>query len=109
MAVVTEAVRQPRRRGRLPRPHRRPSRAPGHVALERDLFRVCQHHGEILRAFTDHFTELLDRIPRISDRIAILAFGTGVADRDFQWVIRLSGREIVAYPMLVALADKQAS
>ena len=42
-------------------------------------------------------------------RSAILAFMAGVADHDMLRVIRLRGGDIFAYPMLVALADKQAS
>ena len=93
----------------MPRPRWRFSRAPGRVASEQDLFGVRQYHGETLRAFTERFTQLRDRIPRISDRVAILAFKVGVADRGMRRVLCLRGGEVVVYPMLVTLAYKQAS
>jgi hypothetical protein len=49
-------------------------------ATKNDLKAVCQYKGETLRQYIQHFSQMRNKIPRISNEEVISAFSTGVAD-----------------------------
>jgi hypothetical protein len=49
-------------------------------AMKNDLKSVCQYKGETLRQYIQRFSQVRNKIPRISNKEVISAFSTGVAD-----------------------------
>jgi hypothetical protein len=45
-----------------------------------DLKAVCQYKGEMLRQYIQHFSQMRNKIPRISNEKVISTFSTGVSD-----------------------------
>jgi hypothetical protein len=51
-----------------------------HPAIKNDLKAVCQYKGEMLRQYIQRFSQMRNKIPRISNEEVISAFSTGVSD-----------------------------
>jgi hypothetical protein len=76
-------------------------------ATKNDLKAVLQYKGEMLRQYIQHFSQMRNKIPRISNEEVISAFSTGVADIKMKEKLSVND-ELTSVVRLFEIADRCA-
>jgi hypothetical protein len=77
------------------------------AATKNDLKAVRQYKGETLRQYIQHFSQMRNKIPRISNKEVISAFSTGVADIKMNEKLSMND-ELTSMVRLFEIADRCA-
>jgi hypothetical protein len=75
--------------------------------MKNDLKAVCQYKGEMLRQHIQHFSQMRNKIPRISNEEVISAFSMGVADIKMKEKLSVND-ELTSMVRLFEIADRCA-
>jgi hypothetical protein len=75
--------------------------------MKNDLKAVCQYKGEMLRQYIQHFSQLRNKIPRISNEEVISTFSTGVTDIKMKEKLSVND-ELTSMVRLFDIADRCA-
>jgi hypothetical protein len=78
-----------------------------HPATKNDLKVVCQYKGETLRQYIQRFSQMRNKIPRISNEEVISAFSTGVSDIKMREKLSVND-ELNSVVRLFKIADRCA-
>jgi hypothetical protein len=78
-----------------------------HPATKNDLKAVCQYKGETLCQYIQRFSQIRNKIPRISNEEDISAFSTGVADIKMKEKLSVND-ELTSVVRLFKIADRCA-
>jgi hypothetical protein len=73
-------------------------------ATKNDLKAVCQYKGETLRQYTQRFSQMRNKIPRISNEEVISAFSRGVSDIKMREKLSVND-ELTSVVRLFEIAD----
>jgi hypothetical protein len=76
-------------------------------ATKNDLKAVRQYKGETLRQYIQHFSQMRNKVPRISDEEVISAFSTGVSDIKMREKLSVND-ELTSIVRLFEIADRCA-
>jgi hypothetical protein len=76
-------------------------------ATKNDLKAVCQYKGETLHQYIQRFSQMRNKIPRISNEEVIFAFSTGVSDIKMREKLSVND-ELTSVVRLFEIADRCA-
>jgi hypothetical protein len=76
-------------------------------ATKNDLKAVRQYKGEMLRQYIQRFSQMRNKIPRISNEEVISAFSTGVSDIKMREKLSVND-ELTSVVRLFEIADRCA-
>jgi hypothetical protein len=77
------------------------------LATKNDLKEVRQYKGQTLRQYIQHFSQMRNKIPRISNEEVISAFSTGVTDIKMKEMLSMND-ELTSMVRLFEIADRCA-